>query len=293
MALLRHHVEQHRTGDLFRHGQVFLQLADAVAVDGAVVVEAQVLEEHAAHEARLDGVFELEQEPLHGVADHRHPREHLLHFRLDARVQRVHADAIQRLGQAADPRADRHLVVVEHDDQVLLQAAGVVQSLQHDAGTEGPVADDRDAVPLFLGPQQVVRATHAQDATRGAAGVARKEKVVFAFRRVGIPHQSATDADRLEILVASGNQLVRIDLMAGVPDQAIAAEVEGGVQGQGELDHAQIGGEVGRPPRGKAAQGLADLAGQLHQFLLRKSLQVAGGFDLRKNLVHQRSLSRT
>ena len=143
VALLRHHVQQHRALDLLGHGQILLQLPDAVAVDGAVVVEPQFLEEHAAHQAGLDGVFDLVQEPLHRIADHRHPGEHLLHFRLDARIERVHPHAIQRLGQAADPRADRHLVVVEHDDQVLLQAAGVVQCLQDDAGTEGPVADDR------------------------------------------------------------------------------------------------------------------------------------------------------
>ena len=78
-----------------------LQLADAVAVDRPVVIEAEFLEEHAAHQPGLDGVFDLVQEALHRVADDRHADDHLLHFGLDAGIKRVHADAIERFGQAA------------------------------------------------------------------------------------------------------------------------------------------------------------------------------------------------
>ena len=52
---------------------------------------------------------------------------------------------VETRGQGADTRADRHLVVVEDDEQVLAQAAGVVERLEDDAGGQGPVADDRDA----------------------------------------------------------------------------------------------------------------------------------------------------
>ena len=170
----------------------------------------------------------------------------------------------------------------------------MVQGLQHDARTEGPVADDRHG----SGGLRRAAAGHRHermpgDAACGAAGVAGEEQVVVAFHRVGIAHQSAAEADGVEIVVAAGNQLVRIDLMARVPDQAIAAEVERGVQRQRELDHAQVGGEVRRPPRCQAARASRISAANCGQLLQRKPLQVARGVDRGKNLVHQRFLSRT
>ena len=44
--------------------------------------------------------------------------------------------------------------------------------------------------------------------------------------------------------IAARDQLVRIDLMAGVPDQPVVAKVERQMQGQAQLDDAQIRGEV-------------------------------------------------
>ncbi len=95
-------------------------------------------------------------------------------------------------------------------------------------------------------PQQVVAALQAQHGRDAAAGVAGHEQVVVAFVRVGVAHQAPLGAHRAELVVAAGDQLVRIDLVAGVPDQPVAAEVERGVQRQAKLDHAQVRGEVGR-----------------------------------------------
>ena len=64
--------------NLPHHAQVLLQLADVVPVDRPDVAEAEVLEEHAAQQAGLDGVLDLREEPLDRVADHRHAVEHLL-----------------------------------------------------------------------------------------------------------------------------------------------------------------------------------------------------------------------
>ena len=119
VALLRHHVQQDWPLDLLGHRQILLQLPDAVAVNGPVVMQSQILEEHAAHKPGLHGVLHLVQEPLNGVADDRHAGEHLLYLGFQAGIQRMHADAIQRLGQSADPWADRHFVVVEYDNEVL------------------------------------------------------------------------------------------------------------------------------------------------------------------------------
>ena len=51
-------------------------------------------------------------------------------------------------------------------------------------------------------------------------------------------------ANRVEAILASGYQLVRICLMADVPDESVFGEVENVVQGKRDLHGAQVGGEV-------------------------------------------------
>ena len=162
VPLLGHHVQQHRPLELPHHVQVLLQLADVVAVDRPDVAEAEVLEEHAAQQAGLDGVLDLREEPLDRVADHRHAVEHLLDLGLQAGVEVGHPQPVERFGQSAHAGADRHLVVVEDDDEVLLQPAGVVHGLEDHAAGEGAVADHGHDVAIFFGPQQIVAALHAQ-----------------------------------------------------------------------------------------------------------------------------------
>ena len=79
-----------------------------------------------------------------------------------------------------------------------------------------------------------------------------------------------------EFVVAAGDQLVGIDLMAGVPDQPVAAKVERGVQRQAQLDDAQVRGKMGRAVAEQIAQRLAHLAGQLFQLVERQSFQIGG-----------------
>ena len=69
----------------------------------------------------------------------------------------------------------------------------------------------------------------------------------------------------------AGDQLVGVDLVAGVPDQAVAREVEGQVQGQAELDDAEVAGEVRRAAADDADQLGAHLGGELLELGLGQS----------------------
>jgi len=281
-----HHVQEDRALEVADHRQVLLQLAEVVPVDRADVAEPEILEEHPAQHARLDAVLDLVQEPLHGITHHRHPLEHLLHFGLQAGVGGGHSEPIEGLGQPAHARADRHLVVVQHDGDVLLQPAGVVHRLEHDPGGECPVADHRDRVPVFLRDDQIVAALQPEGRGHATAGMSGHDQVVGAFSRVGIAHQPPLGPDGRKLAVAAGDHLVGIDLMAGVPDEAVSQEVEGGVQGERQLDHAQVRGEVGASSAQQPAEGLAHLAGQPLQLGKRERREVFGGPDCRKDAVH-------
>ena len=110
-----------------------------------------------------------------------------------------------------------------------------------------------------------------------AAGVARHEQIVIAFVRIGVAHQAALGADGAERLESAGDQLVRINLMAGVPDQAVLGEIESQVQGEAQLDDAEVAGEVGGADAQDADQLVADFLSELRSSSASVSLWRSAG----------------
>src|SRR5262249_57363203 len=98
--------------------------------------------------------------------------------------------------------------------------------------------------------------------------------------------EAALGADRLELLEAAGQELVRVDLVAGVPDEAVAAEVERQVQRDGQLDDAEVAGEVGRADAQDADQFVADLLRQQRQLGVGEAVEVRRRGDLRQDSGH-------
>ena len=276
MALLRDHVQQHRPLKFADQGEVLLQLADIVPIDRPDIAEAQVFEKHPAQQTGLYGVFHLREESLDRIADDRHFVQVFLNLGLQAGIERIHPQAVERFGQSADARTDRHLVVVQDDDEILFQPAGIVHGLEDDARGEGAVADHGQDVPLSLGPQQFVAHAKSQGSGHATTGVAGHKEVIFAFGRIGIAHQPALRPHGGKFVVAAGQHLVGVNLMARVPDEPIVAEIERGVEGDGQFHHAQVRGEMGRPRAGQPADGLADFPGQLGRSFCESFWRSAG-----------------
>jgi hypothetical protein len=79
---------------------------------------------------------------------------------------------------------------------------------------------------------------------------------------------------------------VRVNLVAGVPDEAVAGEVEGQVQGQAEFHDAEVAGEVGRTDAQHTHQFVTHFLGQLSQLLITQPLQISGASDTRQESAH-------
>ena len=58
------------------------------------------------------------------------------------------------------------------------------------------------------------------------------------------PGQAARSPDRGELVPPAGHELVGVALVRGVPDQPVFGAVEGAVQGERQLDDAEVGSEV-------------------------------------------------
>jgi hypothetical protein len=149
---------------------------------------------------------------------------------------------VRILVQRADRRRDRHVVVVEDDQHVGIGNAGIVQRLEGHAGRHGAVADDGTTLrssPFCL----------AASAMPSAAEIEVDEwptpKVSYSLSlRLGKPETPPVHAQRSHASRRPVRYLVRIALVADVPDQPVFRRVEDVVQGDGQLDGAEIGRQV-------------------------------------------------
>ena len=178
LALLGHDVDEDRpllgVAHVLQHRQ---QLIEVVAVDGPDVVEAELLEPacrpasrwrvysstRAARRSQLFG--KLLGELLGDVAQ--------------MQIGAARGDAGEIGRQRAGRRRDRHVVVVEDDDQALVARAGIVHRLIGHAGAHGAVADHADDVVVAL--REIARDGHAEAGRDRGRGMRGAERVVLAL----------------------------------------------------------------------------------------------------------------
>ena len=125
-TLLRPHVDDRRTGQRQRAAQGDEQGAQIVARHHADVCDPEILEQlarlgEADHRlaeapAQLQNGPAYDRDPLHGAV--------VRTLALAPRPRQL--DLREVFGERSDRRADRHLVVVEHDEDLRLALADVV-----------------------------------------------------------------------------------------------------------------------------------------------------------------------
>ena len=93
------------------------------------------------------------------------------------------------------------------------------------------------------------------------------ERVVLALGAAGEAGQAAALAQGADAVAPAGQDLVRVGLVADVPDQPVARGVENGMDGDREFDDAERGAEMAAGD-GDRVDGLgAQLIGELAQLL--------------------------
>ena len=129
-------------------------------------------------------------------------------------------DAVEVARQRADVRRDRHAVVVEDDDDRRAEAAGLVDRLERDAAGHRAVADHRDdlAVGAVAAAHRLLDPDRVADRGRGVAGA---HDVVLGLVDRAERRQAAVLADRAEPVAAAGEDLVRVGLVADVPEDLV------------------------------------------------------------------------
>ena len=182
------------------------------------------------------------------------------------------------LRQPGHRRSVRTAVVVEDDDHPARRVAKVVEALvghpagqctvaddRHDPAPGGGAANDRGGQPVRVG----------QD----GGCVAVLHPVVLRLGPRGIAGQATGLAKGGELGPATGEDLVDVGLVAGVPQQDVMRGVEHPVQGERQLDDPQVGAEVPAPHRDRVDDQLPDLRRQHLEGIGVQPAQVGGGSD--------------
>ena len=244
-----------------------------VAVDRSEIMETQFLEQRARHEHALGVFFPALEEAVQESA--------ALHAPLGAFAHRVERaaghQARQHFRQRADVLADRHLVVVEDDQHVRIEVAAVMQRFVRHAAGEAAVADDGDDLALVAFALRGER--HAERGGDRGRGMTHAESVVRAFFAFRERREAILFLDRGDLVAAAGQDLVRIALMADVPDQAIVRRVIQIMQRDGQFDHAEPGAEMSADAGHRFDQVFAQLARDIGQFAFVELAQVGRRVD--------------
>ena len=278
LALAGQRVHDDRPTEALRLGQRVLHRDPVVAVDGSDVLQAEVLEEALRCQGVLHALLHRVERVVGRVADPRHLVEALLDQVEDLLVARVRAQRGQRGREAADGRGVGALVVVDHDHQAARpRDRDVVEGLPGHAAGQGAVTDDGDHVAVVAADG--VRLGEAVGVGQRGGGVGVLHDVVVGLGLARVAADAALLAQRGEVGVAAGDELVHVGLVAGVEDDAVVRGLEDAVDRERQLDHAEVRAEVSGVGRDRADHHVADLRGELVELLRRESTEVARGAD--------------
>jgi hypothetical protein len=87
-----------------------------------------------------------------------------------------------------------------------------------------------------------------------------------AFRVLGEPRQAARAAYAGKASAPAGNYLVRVTLVSDIPDYRVARRAENPVEGQRQLDDAEVGREMPAVHADGTDDEAANFGGQAIQF---------------------------
>src|SRR5581483_1932454 len=148
------------------------------------------------------------------------------------------------------------------------------------------VADDGQHALFIRAPGHVARNGEPVGGGDTGSRMARAEQIVVALLPAQETAQSAILPQRIETLQASGQHLVGVTLVAGVPDDLIFWNGVDGVESEDEVYRAQVGREVTAGLGQVVYDGLTQFGGNLFEFVSGETLQIGGAVNSRKQLIH-------
>ena len=104
--------------------------------------------------------------------------------------------------------------------------------------------------------------------------MAGPKRVIIGLAPLGEAGQTALLAERFDSVAATGQDLVRIGLVANIPDQPVMRCLEHIMQRHRQLDDAEPGTKMAACLRHGANGGIAQLGGEPLKIALRQAAQI-------------------
>ena len=233
-------MDQHRPGGpRVCCAQDWQQLVQIMTVERADVGKPQLLKQGAADRQTLDHFLGPPRPFLKRLGQQ---GNHAFCRRFQFLKWRTGVDPRQIRRHRTDWRSNGHLVVVQDDEHPFLQMSGVVQRLKRHTRRHRAIANHRDRI---AGVTAQIGRHHEPKRRRDRGGTVRRpERIIGRLRPFGEPRQPAFGAQRTDTVAPSGQDLVRITLMAHVPDDLVARRIKNRMQGDGQLHHTQPGPQM-------------------------------------------------
>ena len=237
-------VEQLGAFHVFQLAQHAHHLAHVVPVERPEIADVHALKDALlVAKGALDGVVQADDALAPVLGEVAFGMQPLRSLEAQTVVSFVGIEVEQVLFHAAHGAIDGHIVVVEHDEQVVGRGARVVEPLESQPSAHRPVADDGHHVSAGM-PRPACSHGHAQCGGYAVGGVPAGKRVVFAFQRGGEGAHAAHLAVGAELPSAACKYLVPIGLMAHIPHNAVFGSIENIVQRHRKFHHAKAGGKV-------------------------------------------------
>ena len=182
----------------------------------------------------------------------------------------------------ADIRVNRHVVVVEHHQQVRTINTRIVQCLECHASRHRTVADDGNRLPVLLAVQLGCHC-HAQGGRNRRGGMPRAKRVVLTLATARETADAAVQAFGLELLLPPGQNLMGIRLVPYVPNDVVVRRVKHIMKRYREFHRSQAGAQMPRIFGTIVYDFLPNLTAHLGQLFLRHLLQVCRRIDMFKH----------
>ena len=272
LALDRDGMDQDRPGGA-RLGcaQNRQKLAHVMSVDRADIGEAQMFEQGRGFGMASDqfartlcaltqGFGQVGRDPIRDV------------------LQRGQRRLTGKTGQIArhrpGGRCDRHVVVVQDDEQPAAKIACIVERLIGHARADRPVADNGDRIACCLA--QFARHREAERGGNAGRGMGCAERVVIAFGPLGETAQPVLLAQGPNAGAATGKDLMGVTLVTHVPDELVIGGVEYRVDRHAQFDDTKRGSKMAARLRHGRDRFGAQFVGATGQFGVAQPSQVGG-----------------
>ena len=209
-----------------------------MSVDRPDIIKAQLFKERARYHHAFDVLFGFLQQ----IFDRRQAGEDFFTALAQRGVELAGKQLCQMVIEGADVFGDGHLVVIEDHQHVGFDIPAVVHRLKSHPGGDRTVTDHADSftVTSFAGSGN----RHPDTGTDRGGGVTDTQDIIFTLFAPREGMQPVFMTDGVNTVTASGQDLVRISLVADIPDQVIKRRLIDIMECDSQFNRPQTGGKM-------------------------------------------------